>query len=470
MNKSSLKKITSIIIACFILLTQSIAYAEVDVGIDDQQPDVLAPIVESISVSSNELSPTLPVKVIAEISDELSGFSEGSITYTKPNNQTVTKPFILNTTTNKYEATITVPSIDISGEWKVTNIFLTDKKDNRVYLNHLTTQSNGEKIDFSTLHLNVTGVTSPLEPTDKEAPVLQSIKVNSQQAAVNDKIELTAEITDNESGVSTVIAYYKTPNGKSKSIYLFKNTPGQFVGSYTIGKYEESGEWTLSSVYINDKVGNSKTFTSYLDTDNNQVSFENCSVTVSGTTIDSEAPVLRDISVTSQVVKANEKIEVRAEVTDNESGVATVRVNYKKPSGNTDYIYLYKNTSGQFVGSVTVGQYEERGNRTFTSVYLNDIVGNSQTVTSYLDTNNIIKDFSHCTVEVTGTTPDWEGPEFTRGEISVQQISPTQAAVKFIVTVEDSLSGITNSSLTGTYRKPMTGKLFNLNFVKQNNG
>ena len=286
---------------------------------------------------------------------------------------------------------------------------------------------------------------------------------------MNEKIELTAEVTDNESGVSTVIAYYKKPSGKSKSIYLYKNTTGQFVGSYTIGKYEESGEWTLSSVYINDKVGNSKTFTSYLDADNNQASFENCKVTVSGTTIDSEAPILHDISVTSQVVKANEKIEVRAEVTDNESGVSSVRVTYKKPSGDYNYIYLYKNTSGQFVGSVMVGQYEERGTRTLTSVYLRDTVGNNQTVTSYIDANNNTKDFTHCTVEVTGTTPDWEGPEFTRGEISVQQISPTQAAVKLIITVEDSLSGITNSSLTGTYRKPMTGKLFNLNFVKQSN-
>ena len=49
-------------------------------------PDLLAPIIKQISVSNNELSPTNPVKVLA-VSDELSGFNKGIITYIKPNSQ-----------------------------------------------------------------------------------------------------------------------------------------------------------------------------------------------------------------------------------------------------------------------------------------------------------------------------------------------------------------------------------------------
>ncbi|MFB5282829.1 Ig domain-containing protein [Peribacillus sp. Hz7] len=463
-----MKKIMSAILVCCLIFTQGIAYA-INVEIPDPTPDLQAPIINEISVSSNELSPTTPIKVIADISDELSGFNQGTITYTKPTNQTLTVPFVLNSTTGKYEASITVPEIDVEGEWKVSRIYLQDKKENYVYLSHLATQSNGEKIDFSTLNLNVTGVTDPPVSTDKEAPVLHSISVGSQQLSVNEKIEVIAEVTDNESGVSTVRANYKKPSGASQSIYLYKNAAGQFVGSHTIGKYEESGEWVLSSIYMSDKDGNSQTITNYIDGESNQKNLDHCKVTVGGTTIDSEAPILQEISVISQQIKANEKIEVRAEVTDNESGVSSVRVTYKKPSGQLQSFYLSKNAEGQFVGSVTIGQYEERGNRILTAVYLRDAVGNSKEITSYLDTNNNVKDFTHCTVEVTGTTPDWEGPEFTSGKISVQQISSTQAAVKLIIEVEDSLSGITNSSLTGIYRKPMSGKLLNVNFLKQNN-
>jgi nitrogen regulatory protein PII len=462
-----MKKIISIFLISLLLFTQTIVYA-VDVIIEDPTPDLLAPYIKEISVTSNELTPSTPIKVVAVITDELSGFNKGTITYTKPTNQTITVPLLLNSSSGNYEASISVQEKDVAGEWKVSSIYLQDKKENEIYLSHLSTQSNGEKIDFTNLSLNITGVTSPPISTDKEAPVVHSISVSSQQISVNEKIEVKAEITDNESGVSTVRATYKKPNGTYQPIYLYANTEGQFVGSYAIGKYEISGEWMLTSLYMNDKDGNYQSVTSYIDNENNQQDFAHCSITISGTIVDSESPILRDISVVSQEIKANERIEVKATVTDNESGVWYVKVNYKTPSGKNQLLYLQKNELGQYVGSIPINQYEERGERILTNVYLSDAVGNNKTITSYIDSTNSSKDFSHCTVNVSGTTPDWEAPEFTGGSISVQQISTEQAAVKLTIEVNDYLSGITNSSLTGTYRKP-SGKYYSLNFSKQSN-
>ncbi|MDM5332437.1 Ig-like domain-containing protein [Ureibacillus composti] len=463
-----MKKIMSIMIIVLLLFTQSTVYAQIDVEIPDMTPDLQAPFITQINVSNNELTPTTSIKVIADISDELSGFNNGSITYRKPNNQTKTVSFILNSISGKYEALISVPEIDVAGEWKATSIYLEDNKENYIYLSNLSKQSNGEEIDLSKLNLIVSGVNSPPEPTDKEAPLLNLISVNSQEVTINEKIELVAEVTDNESGVSTVRADYRLPSGKSKSIILRENANGQFVGSYTIGKYDESGEWVLSTIYVNDNAGNSRTSTSYLDSNGNEMNFENCNFIVSGTIVDSEAPVLQDISVTSQIVRPNEKIEVRVKATDNESGVVYVRVNYKKPNGSTGSMQLVRNTLGEFIGSLTVSQYEERGKFTITSVYMEDLVGNRITALDYIDSEDNIKDFSHCEVEITGTTPDWEGPEFIGGNISKSQFSPTQVAVKLVITVEDKLSGITYSSLSGSYKKP-SGRLYYLNFSKVNN-
>ncbi|WP_458124296.1 beta strand repeat-containing protein [Paenibacillus sp. Z3-2] len=464
MVKQLFRKWTIVCMVMVLVMTTSVAYAT-DVVIEDPTPDLTAPAINSISVSSNELTPTAPVKVIADITDDLSGFSDGYITYTKPNNQRFNVAFVYNASSKLFEADIRAASNDVAGSWKATTIFLRDKKDNTINLSHNSTQTNGQKIDFTPLHLNVSGVTPTPQPTDKEAPVLHSIEVNTNQLTVGDKLQLTAEVTDNESGVASVVAYYRTPSGKTKSISLAATGNNKFVGSYTIGKYDDSGEWVLASVTARDRVGNSKTYTSYQDRNNKTVNFNNCLVVVSGTTVDNEAPVLHGISVTSRVVHPNEKIEVRAEVTDNESGVGTVRVTYKKPDGSTSTIDLRKDATGQFVGSVTVGQYEERGLRTLTSVYLSDILGNSRTITSYTDNNNQLKTFEHCTVEVTGTTPDWEGPEFTSGSITVKQISNIQAEVILTVGVEDLLSGVANGTLTGQYKKP-SGRTINLNFTK----
>ncbi|WP_145051431.1 Ig-like domain-containing protein [Paenibacillus xylanexedens] len=464
MVKQLFRKWTIVCMVMVLVMTTSVAYAT-DVVIEDPTPDLTAPAINSISVSSNELTPTSPVKVTADITDDLSGFSDGYITYTKPNNQRFNVAFVYNASTKLYEADIRAASNDVAGSWKATTIFLRDKKDNTINLSHNSTQTNGQKIDFTPLHLNVSGVTPTPQPTDKEAPILHSIEVNNNKLTVNDRLQLTAEVTDNESGVASVIAYYRTPSGATKSISLTGSGNDKFVGSYTIGKYDESGEWTLTSVTTRDRVGNSKTYTSYQDRNNKTVNFNNCLVVISGTTVDKEAPVLHDISVTSRLVHPNEKIEVRAEVTDNESGVAVVRATYKKPDGSTSTIDLRRDASGQFVGSVTVGQYEERGLRTLTSVYLSDILGNNRTITSYTDNNNQLRTFEHCTVEITGTTPDWEGPEFTSGSITVKQISNIQAEVILTVGVEDLLSGVANGTLTGQYKKP-SGRTINLTFTK----
>jgi Bacterial Ig-like domain (group 2) len=467
MTKCLFRKILFLGIACLLLFPQWVGYA-VDVIIDDPTPDLKAPLLNNITVSSQELTPSTPIKVIADISDGLSGFKSGYITYIKPNNQSFNVPFVLNSISKMYEATITVPETGIEGEWKATSIYLVDNKENHVYLYHQTNQSNGGKVDFSNIHLNVTGVTPPPEPTDKEAPILHAISVTSQQVKVNEKIEVEADVTDNESGISSIHATYKKPNGATSNIYLSQSSSGLFVGSLTIGKYEESGEWTLTSVYVRDNVGNSKYYYNYMDVENVQKTFEHCSVNVSETVVDKEAPNLQSISVKYKQVKANEKIEIIAEAADNESGISSIRVEYVKPNGTSQFTSLYKNFDGKFIGSISVGQFEDRGNRVLKSVYLEDAVGNDKTIISYVDVEGVQKDFADCTVEVIGTTPDWEGPEIVHREISVDQISPTQAAVKLSIEIRDPLSGIANSSLSGTYRKP-SGRILNLDFKKINN-
>ncbi|MCA0150555.1 hypothetical protein LCD52_17495 [Rossellomorea vietnamensis] len=462
-----MKKIFSVLLICLLLLSQTKAFA-IDVVIDDPTPDLVAPYINDISVSSNELSPLNPVIVEAEMVDELSGFNSGSITFTKSSNQTLTVGFVENSQSGKHEALISAKDVDVAGEWKVTDIFLKDNKDNTVHLSNLSIQTNGEKIDLLNLTLNVSGVTPPPVSSDKEPPVIHTIAVESKDLSVNDTVSISAEISDNDSGVSTVIANYQKPSGDFESIYLYENSKDIFTGSHTIGKYEESGEWKLTSVYVRDRDGNSSKLDSYIDKDNNQKNFNDCTLNIVGTTVDIEAPILKEISVTSNEVSPNKKIEVRAVVTDNESGVSSVRVNYKNSRGNFQSIYLYRKTENEFVGSRTISQFEERGESLLVSVILRDVVGNEATITNYKDINNDLKSFEHCTVNVVGTTPDWEAPEFTGGKISVSQVSPQQAAVKLFVEVEDNLSGIEYSKLYGSYKKP-SGKMYSINFIKMAN-
>ena len=121
---------------------------------------------------------------------------------------------------------------------------------------------------------------------DFEAPIVRSLSISSEKSNLvvtkGDKINVTARVTDNMSGTSSVSVYFRNSNGNSISAYLYRSdgteTDGTWKGSVTIGQYQAQGEYTLSSISVSDKAQNS---TSKLPDGITKVKF-----TVTGTDVD----------------------------------------------------------------------------------------------------------------------------------------------------------------------------------------
>ncbi|MEK4128740.1 Ig-like domain-containing protein [Solibacillus sp. FSL W8-0474] len=370
MKKSLNKKILILFMFILMLFTPSMVNA-IDVEIPDITPDLEPPKMHNISALNQKLSPTTPVKITAEITDELSGVKSAIIYYKKPSGTTRSFYFVFNANTKLYEATISVGRIDEPGVWSVSSVYLNDQKDNSI--------SIGQSLyDFSSLDLEVSGVN---EQSDKESPILHNISVVSQQGEPGQNIKITADVTDNESGVSSVIVYYKKPSGRQFSISLYKNaSTGQYEGSKVINQYEELGEWKIDYIYLIDNVSNSVSIKSYKDVDNIQRDFEHCTIEINGTTPDLQAPTLEDLTIElKQMSSALAHVILTAKITDELSGVSSASVNYRKPSGKT-FNSTFSRNGDTLTAIVPIDKYEELGKWELKYISAKDNMDNSMTI------------------------------------------------------------------------------------------
>lgn len=242
-------------------LTSFTAYvAGTNLIITDPTPDTKAPVLNSLSISSNEASSNNSVKINAEVSDELSGVYRVYICYRNPSGNTKGIYFYLDETTQKYEGTtISIDIYDEAGEWIPSYLTLTDKKDNSGYFYDINSTSSGQKFDFLAYKFTVSGVLIPKVTTNKVPPTLNSITISTSKVSGPGTVKLIADASDDDTRVNSIWTNYIKPSGGYYYLSLYiNNTTGKYEGSITIDKYDEIGDWKLNYVGLGDEAGNYK--------------------------------------------------------------------------------------------------------------------------------------------------------------------------------------------------------------------
>lgn len=99
---------------------------------------------------------------------------------------------------------------------------------------------------------------------DSTPPVLESVEISPKEVNVGDTITIKAKISDDLSGVNFANVSFKSPSEeRTQGIILSENADtGYWEGSYVVQDYDESGEWELWYIAVNDNAGNSKSYLS----------------------------------------------------------------------------------------------------------------------------------------------------------------------------------------------------------------
>jgi hypothetical protein len=325
-------------------------------SVEDEEPPKLAGL--SISPSSvNVTSASKTVAVGAHITDNLSGFNHGSVTFESPSGKQVTGEAAFTKlsgteTDGMYEATVSFEQYIQSGTWKVRALRMVDSVGNVAEL-------SGAQLEAKSLPDTVS-VTSV---EDTQAPALASFSISPATVNTTSSAQtatVTAEITDNLSGVAHGSVVFESPNGKVLTkIASFAKvsgtaTKGVYEAKVAFKQYIQAGTWKVSNVNLTDEVGNEANLSA---TALKEKGFTNSVEVVS--TEDSEPPALVELTITPRTINTDTKAELvvlTAHITDNLSGFHSGSIVFESENGKKQTGVSQFNT--KLSGTETNGVWE----------------------------------------------------------------------------------------------------------------
>jgi hypothetical protein len=168
--------------------------------------------------------------------------------------------------------------------------------------------------------------------TDQTAPNIDTVTQTPIIVNYLDPVNITAEITETGSGLQSIETYYRIDGGIWQSSSM---TSTGYTGYFTIIGQQSYN--TLVEYYIN-------------ATDN--VNLQGISGTFSYTVTDTVPPAITNVEHTPITVEYPDSPTVRCNVTDIESGVATVMVYYRVDGSEWNVISMTPTTGTGFAGVI----------------------------------------------------------------------------------------------------------------------
>ena len=209
-----------------------------------------------------------------------------------------------------------------------------------------------------------------------------AVDTTTSSATVN----VTAQVTDNLSGVNSVHMDFVSPSGAHGaggylSLTSGNDLNGTWTGAVTLAAYTEAGTWSVAAVVVEDNAGNSQ---EYYTSDLQALGFPTQLQVTSNQ--DTTPPVLTGFTFSPTAVDtttSSATVNVTAQVTDNFSGVNSVHMDFVSPSGAHGaggYLSLTSGNdlNGTWTGAVTLTAYTEAGTWSVAAVVVEDNAGNSQ--------------------------------------------------------------------------------------------
>src|SRR6266446_4952576 len=195
----------------------------------------------------NTATSSATVTVTAQATDSPSGVSSVDMQFNSPGNQIVGCGMNLISGTNlngTYQCVLTFPAYSLAGTWTVYDVFVYDNINNY----HGYTAADLSALGFPT-QLQVTS--NP----DTQPPVLTSftfspMAINTTTSSAT--VTVTAQVTDNLSGVSSVDMQFNSPGNQIVSCGMNLISGTNLNGTYqcilTFPAYSLPGTWTVYDV------------------------------------------------------------------------------------------------------------------------------------------------------------------------------------------------------------------------------
>ncbi|WP_207752984.1 Ig-like domain-containing protein [Clostridium yunnanense] len=220
-------------------------------------PDVTPPVVSKISVDRKTGTNNENITVTLDASDDISGIQSIYVYYDAPAGNAVKRAELEKGLDGKYRGSVDINKNDAVGIWKVSFISLEDNTWNSTDIfNSEVYESPGTDgilQDLSAGDFEVVGTASDITP-----PVLNNISVDKKAGVSGEKIIITADASDDISGIQSIELNYEAPKGNSiKHVELKRDNDGKYRGQIPINSDDAEGIWKVNFISLVDNILNS---------------------------------------------------------------------------------------------------------------------------------------------------------------------------------------------------------------------
>ena len=347
--------------------------------------DHTAPALKDLTISTTSVKAPGTIEVIADATDDISGVRSIDVNFygdQTPTSDSYENSYHVTLSDTYYDENLhqTVKYADgkwhgvleltpntMPGKYMVTYITVYDEAGNNTYYSKWSADSGlpeyVKNISFQVLQSDI-------------APIkIKNVNLSATTVNAPGEITVTAELDRDSTNVDRVCIRFSQANNSAEiSAELKREADGKFVGKIKFGQYEKAGNYEFSSLSIDE--GESV----FYDKDSSEIpdSIKSLAIKVTNDNVDSQAPEIKDIVLSSISVEAPGHLSFTINGTDDLSGVSYVTVRfYNKTTGENLYGY-YSNSSyySQNVGEITIDQYTSSGTYAISFISMTDKAGN----------------------------------------------------------------------------------------------
>jgi hypothetical protein len=394
----------------------------------NDQIDSTPPQFHGISVSQKVGKPGDDIVISIDATDDDSGVDSVYINLVGYNGGHMGTRAYFNKITQKYEAIIPITDTTLPGTWFVGGVEIYDNKNNELYLERRDNEELGNA-DFTVENNEL----------DYQPPVIHSFSVDKKNVTHGQEVILSAEVTDDQSGVDSIYASYKNSDGATfQKELLYNGETGKYEAKIFISPLFRLGNWSLNYLEAHDLSDNGigmgkDEFNDLID--------GNFTVIEEDVTPPS-APTVND--VTDQSTKVTGTTEPGAEVSVKIG--ASTNTDKADDKGNFE-VSISKQKAGT---QITVFATDTAGNDSEEKiVVVEDVTPPSLTVSDVTDKSTTVTGVTEAGASVTVTigTKNYTAKMSSNGSYTAT-ISVQKAGTKVYVTAKDASENATNKNVT----------------------
>ncbi|ACG74587.1 Ig family protein [Anaeromyxobacter sp. K] len=361
--------------------------ATIRITVKAEGTDASAPELVTLSIAPTTIDTSTEDQVVlltAHLTDDLSGVSGGSVTFSSPSGF---KSLFASPTQASgdgldgiYTFTITAPRYTELGTWHLMGLQVSDNAGNVRSFPETELVSRG----LPTTFVNAGASSDTAGPQLRALAVAPATIDTTEQAQL---VTVTARLVDDLAGVGPFVSVaLRGPSGTGFFSGGARRISGDALdGVYTftveVPRYAESGTWHLEDLSVSDRAGNAGRLS---EPELVALGFPTTFVNV-GTVSDTAAPQLLALSITPTIIDTRaqaQTVTLTVRLADNLSGMAAFAlVGLASPSstaylGVTPTLVWGDGLDGIYEITIDVPRYAEFGTWHLTELWLSDNAGN----------------------------------------------------------------------------------------------